>query len=1400
LKDRKSLLSEWNNRLESVKPQISKISTLEPYPLGKAQQRLWLLQRINKNNPFYNYCELYTVRGFIDIDKLVSSYMSVLNNEVMFNVTVADDKEELYFKVNYDKNKEPTIHNGSEDLQKLAFQEGGKPFDLENGPLLRCTIVPNKSGVTSIIMTIHHIVTDKMSMKIFRDRWFTQYANLLDETENSFAKPEYSYYDYINWESGLLTKDVNKHYWLEKLKHKVKPLTLPIKDDLADPKSKSFEGKHLNIHIDGELKNEIKKICSTYEITPFVFFLSSFYILLDKYVEEDPIHIGTVVSSRSKSEFNEVIGFFNNSIILQGDVNNLDSIAQVIAKVQADVLGAFEHVDMPYSELVSILNPERTSLSENPLFNTMFLFHKSEKEIYPKVGDIIVDVVDLGVSKFDLTLYVSEYDDLFDVIFEFNTQIIEESLVSRLLTQYRTLIESCVFDMDQKISDVKYLDNKTLQLYNQNESNSDFDESKTVLDLFRDTVAKVPKNNAVSDSVESLSYYEIDILSDRLAYRLNISSNKESNKIAFIADRSISSIVSILAILKSGCAYIPLDPSYPIDRLIYIIEDSQVRTIIHDEWEHKSLLDDINLIDYKLAINEEVNYEGVVINQEQLAYIIHTSGSSGKPKGVKVTHKNLYASTLARHSYYKDDPTSFLLLSSFSFDSSVAGIFWTLTCGGSLVISPNRVEQDIDVFLDFFRKHDISHTLMIPRLYGAILDSQHEQLKSLHTVILAGEVVLPHIVTEHFKKYPQVDLYNEYGPTEASVWSTVYLISENDVDQPIPIGQPCDHVKVYLLSDDLERVPIGVNGQICIGGSGVTLGYLNDEEKTSKKFISTGLNDNNSIYLTGDLGRYDENGNILFLGRNDNQVKIRGYRVELNEIKNRVSNLVNSKFCEIIMTQGSLCLYHSDEKLDSESVQNHLKRQVPEYMVPTRFIYVEDVPFLPNGKLNKTALRDIKSVTNPRSTVSEKGLTEHEKSLIEVWKKVLNLEHIDPDDNFFSLGGDSIKSIRIISQCRDANITITAKDIFTYQTIRELSKELQGRDKKVTTHALDMNSQVLLPTQYWFLNSNHEDLNHWNLSLSFNIKSQEAVEKILSFIKWHYEVTDIYRINFEKGDKDWNWKYVDRAFEELWTIVENQNLNLEELNKSFDIANTSLVKWVINKEYDNLKLHLLAHHLVIDIISLDLILDSLDKFLNDTAQSIDSNSMLVHANALSNLLDQDFFNEEVDFWQRQIHSPLFTSTASVRQEKDYKSTVLKIDKPKIWETIQRVKRNHKSSPMEFFLATLLKTLSPKIPEGNITVNIEGNGRNELDGGIDISTAIGWFTSFYPLTFEVRKENKVAEILDSVRGKFSQVPNGGIGYGVLKSSATHLKDVKYGDITLNYIPYLDVESRFQQRIR
>lgn len=910
-----SLLSKWLNRVKKsddpkgVQPRPEGVKV----PLSLGQQRLLFLQQLYPENPFYHYADAYKFKGKLDVGSLIKSYeIAAQRHDVLRTKAVIEDGRAIQqitdkplFEISeYDLRHLPESAR-EKRLQELAVSEARKPLESPDGYIMRISILRLKTEEFWVILTLHHIVMDKWSMQLLQNEVAEYYRKLINSEEVNVSPLVIQYADYAYWQSLQKPNAENLAYWKSKLENSLTFLPLPT--DFPRPNRPTFRGAYSTQKLPDELSNNLKRFCRERNKTLYTVILTAFKILLKRYSGETDILVGSPFTNRDEIALEKLIGFFDDTLVLRSDLSKDPTFSELLEQVWTTTQAAFAHKNMPFEVLVKSLKPDRY-LNHNPLFQVMFIYHD-----VPEMPDFGRDVkvahepFDIGVTKFDLTLFIGEEMDEITATFEYATDLFDMETIERMHGHLRRLLEEIVKDPNRPISKFDMITDHELKLFSEwNDTNTKTIKAKSVVDLFNEQVASVPQKPAAAFQHEKISYRELDQRANCVANYLLKSNPDKRRPIGLLAEPSIDMIVGILGVLKAGLAYLPLDAEYPKKRLDFILRDS-CATVVLTQKHLSSIVSDhsVSVQTIEEIIASESSEEPILpvpIDGEDLAYVIYTSGSTGQPKGVCVTHNNLVYSTTARFDSYPNQPRNFLLISSFSFDSSVAGIFWTLLAGGKLVVIERRTEQDLNRLSEIFVREEITHTLLLPTLYKTLVKNLPKQtFDTVNTIIVAGEACPKSLCDEHYDYLPNVELYNEYGPTEATVWATVYKTTATESALNVPIGKPIPNTQVYILDEDQNRVPIGVAGELFIGGKGVAKGYFNNSELTNKYFVQNIFNPESSdkLYRTGDRCRYRSDGTIEFLGRRDNQVKLRGYRIELGEIQEAI--LQHSKVREVVV-------------------------------------------------------------------------------------------------------------------------------------------------------------------------------------------------------------------------------------------------------------------------------------------------------------------------------------------------------------------------------------------------------------------------------------------------------------------------------------------------------------------
>lgn len=896
-----SLLDRWLslNKNQEAKAGITPVPKGTFAPLSSGQQKLWFLQQLYPENPFYNYAEAYRFSGKLNHENLIQSFRKVVARHDVMRTTISIQNGEAIqqvgetadVEINHVDRHDLAGKEGEEDIATYVAGESRRPFDLNKGPLTRLTLLNIAEDDCVVIIAMHHIITDEWSLGILLNEWALTYKTLLQGDSLPYEALPVQYADYAYWQKHQPADPAHLEYWKTKLQGQLPILSLPT--DHPRPAIPSFEGGFNTQVLPEGLSEQVKDLSRKTNTTMFVFLLTVYKILLLRYSGQGDILVGTPFNGRDQVALEKLIGYFIDTLVLRSNLSGDVKFTDLLEQVRVTSLEAFSHKNIPFETLVKELKPERY-MSVNPLFQVMFVYHKATS--LPSFGtEVEYERVrfDLGSAKFDLTLHISEENGRLHTVFEYAKDLFEPATIQRMQDHFKTLLEGIVSDPEAAISELPLLTapERHQILKEWNNTNVTLESSQLIHQFFEQHASERPDDPAVVFQGERLTYGQLNEKSASVAAYIIKNGPGPNNLIGLYTERSLELIVGILGILKAGCAYLPLDPDYPGERIDFMVADAGVPAILTSE-NLKSHFSDaqVPLLTFEQAAMhpvERTSASTIEISREDLAYIIYTSGSTGQPKGVPISHDNLLHSTHARFEYYPESPKAFLLLSSFSFDSSVAGIFWTLATGGLLVLSEKRIEQDINQLADLISRHQVTHTLMLPSLYTLLLQhAQTKSLSSLRSVVVAGEACMPSLCTLHAATLENTLLYNEYGPTEATVWCTVHEIQKQNSKGRVPIGSPIPYTQIYILNDRKEPVPVGVAGELYVAGKGLAKGYLNRAEFSAARFVTNPFSDDPGakMYKTGDMARFRTDGVIEFLGRADDQVKIRGFRIELSEI------------------------------------------------------------------------------------------------------------------------------------------------------------------------------------------------------------------------------------------------------------------------------------------------------------------------------------------------------------------------------------------------------------------------------------------------------------------------------------------------------------------------------------
>ncbi|MFD2726452.1 non-ribosomal peptide synthetase [Hyunsoonleella rubra] len=1427
-----SLLDKWKSK--DKKPSASNTIEKAPpdakIPLSHGQKRLWFLQQMYPENVFYNLSEYFTFEGNLNVDALKHSLKTFFEKHQVFRSYYEIDENgkpmlKIDDAINFNILEEDfSSHPETEkELKTKQFmdRQAQHSFSLFATPLFKASLLKLTETKHILLLTFHHIISDQWSMNILREE-LAQYYNRFNKGETvQIEANTIDFSDYALWQNKFQTFDKQLSYWKKKLSDNIPVLDLPT--DFKRPITPSYHGTALTLNFDENFSGRILELAKNMGTTPFVLFLSAYYLLLHNFSKQDDIIVGTPVANRDQKQLESIFGLFIDTMVLRTSIKKERTVSQFIEEVKTVFSEGLANKDVPFDMLVKEMQIER-SLSVNPLFQTMFVYiPKSE---LPSFGNDVTltenkDYI-TEVSKFDLTLFIHEDHGKIASTFEYATDLFEASTIQRFQDFLQHTLHFIVENLNGRIEDIPALsqtDEKVLHLNNSQKVHP-FESYNAIHHIIEDIAKKHPKNTAVSFENQSISYDELNHKSTVLATELLKTNSDENTIVGLCTERSLDMIIGMLAILKAGRAYLPIDPDYPSQRIAFMLKDSKVKQVItqtpllslFEQFEGTSLF--IDKIDLYKAVEIQTFPK---MNGDALAYVIYTSGSTGQPKGVPISHKNIINSTGGRLNFYDYNPEAFLLMSSISFDSSKAGIFWTLCTGGHLVLTKKRMEQDIDKIVKTIERHNVSHTLMLPSLYNVILENADtSKLKTLNSVVVAGEACSISLCENHFKTLPEANLYNEYGPTEASVWCIAHKITSEDLKkEQVPIGEPVANAQIHILDGDLKKVPFGVAGEIYIGGAGLSQGYINRVDLTNKVFIQNPFIPEEKLYKTGDLGKYRNDGTIDFLGRADQQIKIRGFRVELDDIENTINNSGLVKQAEVIVKQETgkpkrlVAFIVPEAGYDENLLKQYLKNALPDYMIPHSFAEIDEIPLLPNGKVDKTKLGALNIVAreNPENS-TEAPKNNLEQQLLDIWKSIVGIETLGTNDNFFEVGGDSILSIQIIAMARKMGIAIAPNQLFEHQTISELAMFVSREDdKNLNKEDMVMGDIPLSPIQHWFFDTHKLAPEYWNQGFKFQNLPQNVDEERLQVITQKIIKThDALRLSFYQKREQWQAKVLAPEAVKAFEIIDvsrpsNVNIDIEIekglklIQENIQLSEGGLFKCIFVKhiESSNNSIILLAHHLVIDFVSWQIIINAYSEaFENDNLKWFENKtaSIKTWSNHLKEQANSGSFLNELPYWKAQTKtSNIFPNLSENKlpvHQKDVSSIDFNIEEGLTQNLMELANKAFNTKTDELLLTALVDTLARYCKTDSLTLALERHGREATDASMDLSNTVGWFTSFFPKRLDLDVNDDIGSKIMTIKEQMRRIPNGGMGYGILKFLTSHLKSSDYPEIVFNFL--------------
>jgi len=1064
-------------------------------PLSFAQQRLWFLDQLEPGSSAYNFSAIFRLKGRLNVTALEQSFNEIIKrHEALRTVFHAVNGSPCQIILPFMAIKLHGIDlrdivsdtERDSEARRLSTAEVEQPFDLAHGPLLRVTLVRLAEDEYRLLLTMHHIVSDGWSMGVL----FRELNALYDAFSKGHPSPlvelPVQYADFAQWQRHQLRGErLEKQlaYWKKQLET-VPTQQLPT--DRPRPALRTANGARHHFELSDNLSAALKSLSNRYGVTLFMVLLAAYQTLLQRSTGQNDIVVGAPVAGRNNREIEGLIGFFLNMLVLRTDLTGDPTFPELLARVRKICLEAYSHQDLPFEKLVEELHPER-NLSHQPLFQVTFALQNTPRCPLALNGVSAKELEGNGGIRFDLHLFMEEEEGHLQGWVDYSKDLFNGETIDRMIGHFQTLLEGVVANPDRCISDLPILSEAERQqlLVEWNDTKRDFPKDKCIHELFEGEVNKSPDSVALVFENQQLTYRELNCRANQLAHYLRNQGVGPETLVAICLERSIEMVVGLLGVLKAGGAYLALDPAYPKQRMEFMLDDSRAAVLITQEPLLKKLPRQKTRIvcldrDWpEISRQFELN-PAVEISAENLAYVSYTSGSTGKPKGVAVSHRAVNRLVM-NTDYVELSPADVIAqASNISFDAATFEIWGALLNGARLVLIAEDTLLSPQAMATAIEQRGITTLFLTTALFNQMTDRIPAALRNLHHLLFGGEAVDPQRVRELLQKGPPKRLLHVYGPTETTTFASWYLVKGvAEEASTVPIGRPIANTKIYILDSHLSPVPIGVVGELYIGGDGLATGYLNRPKLTQAKFIANPFSSQpgDRLYKTGDLARYLADGNIEFVGRIDDQVKIRGFRIEPGEIEAVLGQHSGIRECVVMAQQDDagekrLVAYVvavSDSQLDSIGLRGFLKERLPEYMIPAAFVFLDTLPLTPNGKLDRRALPEPDSQRREDEARYVPPRTAVEQGLAEIWAEVLRVDRVGIHDNFFDLGGHSLLATRVASRIREVfRIELPLRALFEMPTVAGLSDHIEAirwagdENQPTSKESLDQTEEIIL--------------------------------------------------------------------------------------------------------------------------------------------------------------------------------------------------------------------------------------------------------------------------------------------------------------------------------------------------
>ncbi len=1377
---------------------ISKVEEKEYYALSSAQKRLYFINQYDPSLTTYNMSGIFALEGDIHKTHFEKVFNSLIQRHDSLRTSFVMKESEPVQVIHNHIDFKIEFHECNENKVDKIINDFIKPFDLSRAPLIRVALIRLTDGKYIFIYDMHHIISDGVSMNILINDFISLY-------NGEQLKPlKMQYRDFSEWQNNLYKENndnVQEKYWLNRFCGEIPVLNMPT--DYNRPAVQSYEGAHTYFVLDKSRTDKLNKLAAENGVTIFMVLLGAYNVLLNRYTGQEEIIVGTPVAGRQHADLQDIIGVFVNTLPLLNQPKGSKSFVQFLEEVKQSTLEAFDNQSYQFEQLVDKLNIPK-DISRNPLFDTMLVLQNTGNmlETLNASGKLRFSEYSHknNMSKFDIMLTAFEDKGEITFEFEYSTMLFKPATINSLSQHFINVLEDICEAPHKELSQIKILSQKEKAIITNtfNATACEYIKDKNVIDVFEENAALIPENVAVIYNNKCWTYAQLNERSNQLAHYLRSLGVGNDTIVGIMVQRSFEMMVGIYAILKAGGAYLPIDPGYPQARINYMINDSGIEYILIDRNTAVSadIKDKILYLDDDYSKESKSNPVNIT-KPNSLAYVIYTSGSTGNPKGAMIEHTSLMNRLIWMQ---KNTPINqgdvVLQKTTFSFDVSVWEILWWGMQRAVVCLLENQGEKNPQSIVEAIYNNKVTTLHFVPSMFNAFLSyldtcSEVHKLNSLKYIITSGEALTLDMVNRFnyiFRNNTGVRLVNLYGPTEATIDVSYFNCPRATTGiQSIPIGKPIDNIRLYITNKDGVLQPMGVPGELCIGGTGLARGYLNKEQLTKEKFVFNPFLGGERLYKTGDLAKWNEDGNIEYLGRIDNQVKIRGFRIELGEIESelrKIDGITDAVVIDVDDETGkSLCAYIITHKeLSANNLRIALGNVLPDYMVPSYYVTIEKIPLTANGKLDRKALPKPNKVLVRKTYVPPENNTQ--MVLCKIWGDVLGIDRVGTSDNFFEIGGDSIKALQILARLYQHGLQFTIKNLFKYPTVKELSTQVKSVACE-TYKAFEAGELPLTPIQKLFFEKSGEQNHHFNQAVMvFNkdVFSAEALKAALNeIIKHHDAIRMVYKMlgneiiqynNDETANLYDFYEYTLNSSDDIKVIEEHCDL----LQGRINVSTGPLVKIGLFHTLTGEYLTIIIHHLVVDGVSWRILLEDLKLAYQ---QSLEGNKIVLPsktasfrqwAKALKEYADSRLVYENVHYWRDVLNVsvpklPRDFQTSEIRKNKHRNVVSITFTTDETSDLLKNIHNKYHTKTEDLLLAGLGMALKRWSGNDKALIALEGHGREGLFPDLPIARTVGWFTSLYPVLLDMGSVNHLSYYLRRIKENLRKIPHGGIEFGL-----------------------------------